>query len=214
MEDNNSILHGNVESTFTDYEKKQIKDVFNVWSDFIKLPTIGPFQAFSKDSIFYSQELFNVVQRLIQLQTNLNEYWIQMNNTYLHAVEQVADRMHSGKQQQYNNEKGSGYSPKENIEEYRKTVIDAFEEAFTDLFSSEEFGTINSKLISSQLDVVKHLQNIAEKNFKTLNLPTRSEVDEISKDIHDIRRDIHDIRRDIHDIRRDIHDIKKKIGII
>jgi hypothetical protein len=75
------------------------------------------------------------------------------------------------------------------------------------LFSSEEFGTINSKLISSQLDVVKHLQNIAEKNFKTLNLPTRSEVDEISKDIHDIRRDIHDIRRDIHDI-------KKKIGII
>ena len=198
MEDSNSILHSKVESTFTDYEKKQIKDVFNVWSDFIKIPTIGPFQAFSKDSIFYSQELFNVVQRLIQLQTNLNEYWIQMNNTYLHAVEQVADRMHNGKQH-YNNEKG-GYSPKENIEEYRKTVIDAFEEAFTDLFSSEEFGTINSKLISSQLDVVKHLQNIAEKNFKTLNLPTRSEVDEISKDIHDIRRDI--------------HDIKKKIGII
>jgi Poly(R)-hydroxyalkanoic acid synthase subunit (PHA_synth_III_E) len=198
MEDSNSILHSKVESTFTDYEKKQIKDVFNVWSDFIKIPTIGPFQAFSKDSILYSQELFNLVQRLIQLQTNLNEYWIKMNNTYLHAVEQVADRMHNGKQH-YNNEKG-GYSPKENIEEYRKTVIDAFEEAFTDLFSSEEFGTINSKLISSQLDVVKHLQNIAEKNFKTLNLPTRSEVDEISKDIHDIRRDI--------------HDIKKKIGII
>jgi hypothetical protein len=198
MEDSNSILHSKVESTFTDYEKKQIKDMFNVWSDFIKIPTIGPFQAFSKDSIFYSQELFNLVQRLLQLQTNLNEYWIQMNNTYLHAVEQVADRMHNGRQH-YNNEKG-GYSPKENIEEYRKTVIDAFEEAFTDLFSSEEFGTINSKLISSQLDVVKHLQNIAEKNFKTLNLPTRSEVDEISKDIHDIRRDI--------------HDIKKKIGII
>jgi hypothetical protein len=198
MEDSNSILHSKVESTFTDYEKKQIKDMFNVWSDFIKIPTIGPFQAFSKDSIFYSQELFNLVQRLLQLQTNLNEYWIQMNNTYLHAVEQVADRMHNGRQH-YNNEKGD-YSPKENIEEYRKTVIDAFEEAFTDLFSSEEFGTINSKLISSQLDVVKHLQNIAEKNFKTLNLPTRSEVDEISKDIHDIRRDI--------------HDIKKKIGII
>ena len=200
MEDNNGVLHGNVESAFTDHEKKQIKGVFNVWSDFIKLPTIGPFQAFSKDSIFYSQELFNLGQTLIQLQANLKEYWTQMNNAYLHAVEEVADRMLSGKQQQYNNEKGSGYSPKEDIEEYRKTVIDAFEEAFTDLFSSEEFGIINSKLISSQLDVVKHFQNIAENNFKTLNLPTRSEVDEISKDIHDIKRDI--------------HDIKKKIGII
>ncbi len=195
MEDNNSILHGNVESTFTGYEKKQIKDVFNVWSDFVKLPTIGPFQAFSKDSIFYSQELFSLGQTLIQLQANLKEYWTQMNNAYLHAVEQVADRMHNGKQH-YSNENGD-YSPKENIEEYRKTVIDAFEEAFTDLFSSEEFGTINSNLISSQLDVVKHLQNIAEKNLKTLNLPTRNEVDEISKDIHDIKRDIHNIKRKI-----------------
>ncbi len=86
------------------------------------------------------------------------------------------------------------------MEEYRKTIIDAFEEAFTDLFSSNEFGIINSNLISSQLDVVKHLQNIAEKNFKTLNLPTRSELDELSKDVHQIKREI--------------HDIKKKIGII
>src|SRR5919197_5074949 len=133
MENNNEISPSDGKPTFADYERKQIKDIFNVWSDFIKLPTIGPFQAFSKDSIFYSQELFNLGQTLIQLQANLKEYWTQMNNAYLHAVEEVADRMLSGKQQQYNNEKGSGYSPKEDIEEYRKTVIDAFEEAFTDL---------------------------------------------------------------------------------
>src|SRR5919197_4603346 len=124
MEDNNGVLHGNVESAFTDHEKKQIKGVFNVWSDFIKAPTIGPFQAFSKDSIFYSQELFNLGQTLIQMQANLKEYWTQMNNSYLHAVEQVADRIHNGKQQQHYNNEGSGYSPKEDIEEFRKTVID------------------------------------------------------------------------------------------
>ena len=196
MEDNNGISHGDVKSTFTDHERKQINDIFNVWSDLIKLPTIGPFQAFSKDSIFYSQELFNLVQTLIQLQTNLREYWTQVNNAYLHAVEQVADTMHNGKQnqQRYNNGK-PGHSPKESVEEYRKTLIDAFEEAFTDLFSSNEFGIVNSNLISSQLDVIKHLQNIAEKNFKTLNLPTRSELDEISKDVHEIKREIHDIKK-------------------
>ena len=125
-----------------------------------------------------------------------------MNNAYLRAVEQVADRMHNGNQnqQQYHSKDKPGRSPKENMEEYRKTIIDAFEEAFTDLFSSDDFGIINSNLISSQLDVVKHLQNIAEKNFKTLNLPTRSELDELSKDVHEIKREI--------------RDIKKKIGII
>src|SRR5919202_4354153 len=201
MEDNNGISHGDVKSTLADQERKQMIDIFNIWSDFIKLPTIGPFQAFSKDSIFYSQELFNLFQTLIQLQTNMGDYWTQMNNAYLRAVEQVADRMHNGNQNQQHSSKDKlGRSPKENMEEYRKTIIDAFEEAFTDLFSSNEFGTINSNLISTQLDVVKHLQNIAEKNFKTLNLPTRSELDELSKDVHEIKREI--------------HDIKKKIGII
>ena len=202
MDNNNDISHSDAKSTFADHERKQIKEIFNVWSDFIKLPTIGPFQAFSKDSTFYSQELFNLFQTLIQLQTNTRDYWTQMNNAYLRAVEQVADRMHNGNQnqQQYHSKDKPGRSPKENMEEYRKTIIDAFEEAFTDLFSSNDFGIINSNLISSQLDVVKHLQNIAEKNFKTLNLPTRSEVDELSKDVHEIKREI--------------HDIKKKIGII
>jgi hypothetical protein len=201
MENNNSISPSDAKSTFADHERKQVKDIFDVWSDFMKLPTIGPFQAFSKDSIFYSQELFNLFQTLIQLQTNMGDYWTQMNNAYLRAVEQVADRMHNGNQNQQHYSKDKlGRSPKENMEEYRKTIIDAFEEAFTDLFSSNEFGIINSNLISSQLDAVKHLQNIAEKNFKTLNLPTRSELDELSKDVHEIKREI--------------HDIKKKIGII
>lgn len=201
VEDNNGISRGDVKSTFSDQERKQMKDIFNVWSDFIKLPTIGPFQAFSKDSIFYSKELFILVQTLIQLQTNLSEYWTQMNNAYLRAVEQVADRMHNGKQnqQRYSIDK-QGHFPKESMEEYRKVVIDVFEEAFTNLFSSNEFGIISSNLISSQLDVLKHLQNIAEKNFKTLNLPTRSELDELSKDVHELKREI--------------HDIKKKIGIM
>ena len=201
MEDNNGISHGDIKSTLADQERKQMKDIFNVWSDFIKLPTIGPFQAFSKDSIFYSQELFNLVQTLIQLQTNLSEYWAQMNTAYLRAVEQVADRMHIGKQNQqhYGNDK-QGHFPKESMEEYRKVLIDAFEEVFTNLFNSNEFGIMNSNLISSQLDVLKHLQNIAEKNFKTLNLPTRTELDEISKDVHELKREI--------------HEIKKKIGIM
>ena len=201
MEDNSGISHGDEKSNLADHERKQMKDIFNIWSDFIKLPTIGPFQAFSKDPIFYSQELFNLVQTLIQLQTNLSEYWTQMNNAYLRAAEQVADRIHNGKQnqQRYSIDK-PGHFPKESMEEYRKVLIDAFEEAFTELFSSNEFGIINSNLISSQLDVLKHLQAIAEKNFKTLNLPTRSELDEISKDVHELRREI--------------HDIKKKIGIM
>lgn len=167
-------------------EQEQIKNIFNSWFEFIKLPTIGPFQAFSKDFILYAQELFNVGQTLIQLQINLKEYYSEMNNAYLQAVKEVTQRA----PKQYNNST-------EDFENYRMITIDAFEKAFTELFSSKEFAVTNNKVTSSQLDLLKHLHNIAEKNFEILNLPTRSEVDEIVKDIHELKKAVRDIKKNL-----------------
>ena len=59
--DDNKQLQSNSESDFTK-QQEQIKKIFNGWFELIKLPTIGPFQAFSKDFISYAQELFNIGQ--------------------------------------------------------------------------------------------------------------------------------------------------------
>jgi hypothetical protein len=74
-------------------------------------------------------------------------------------------------------------------------MIDVFEDTFTGFFNSEEFGSLNAKVTNSQLDAVKHLQNIIEANCKTLNLPTRSEIDQLSKEVHDLERIIHEIKK-------------------
>jgi|SRR5689334_9550421 len=159
-------------------------NMFDFWSDVAKLPTVGPFQAFSKDFIFYTQEFFNLSQTLFQFQNDLKEYWIQMSNTYSKGMKEIGEKT---SEKQY----GSKADPKN----YRNIAIDAFEDAFTDLFGSEEFGVIYGKLLRDQLDLSKHLQNIAEQNFKSLNLPTRSEIDEISKDIHELKRTIRDMKK-------------------
>ncbi|HEY9490876.1 MAG TPA: poly(R)-hydroxyalkanoic acid synthase subunit PhaE [Nitrososphaeraceae archaeon] len=183
--DDNKQLQSNSESDFTK-QQEQIKKIFNGWFELIKLPTIGPFQAFSKDFISYAQELFNIGQTLLQLQINLKEYHIEMNNAYLQAMKEVSRRA----PKQYNNSK-------EDIENYRLVAIDAFENAFTELFGSKDFAVTNNKVTSSQLDLLKHMQNIAEKNFEILKLPTRSEVDEILKDIHELKKAIRDMKKNL-----------------
>ena len=90
---------------------------------------------------------------------------------------------------------------KQNPKNYRNIAIDAFEDAFTGLFGSDEFGVIYGKLVRDQLDLSKHLQNIAEQNFKALNLPTRSEIDEISKDIHELKRTVRNMKKNLEDLR-------------
>ena len=181
----NNQLQSNSESDFTK-QQEQIKKIFNGWFELIKLPTIGPFQAFSKDFISYAQELFSISQTLIQLQINLKEYHIEMNNAYLQAMKEVSQRA----PKQYNNSK-------EDIENYRMVAIDAFENAFTELFGSKDFAVTNNKVTSSQLDLLKHMQNLAEKNFEILKLPTRSEVDEILKDIHELKKAIRDMKKNL-----------------
>ncbi len=40
-------------------------------------------------------------------------------------------------------------------------------------------------------------QSIVEKNFKMLNLPTRSEVDEMLKEIMELRRTVRELKRSV-----------------
>ena len=84
---------------------------------------------------------------------------------------------------------------KEDFENYRRAAIEAFEDSFTDLFTSSDFSEVYGRLFGSQLNVSRVMQNIMEKNFKILNLPTRSEVDEMLKDIVELKRTVRDMKR-------------------
>jgi class III poly(R)-hydroxyalkanoic acid synthase PhaE subunit len=174
------------DNTFVRQQREKINNIFDYWSELVKLPTVGPFQAFSRDYILYMQEFFNLVQTLFQLQKDLKDYSIQLNNAYSKGMKEIAEKT---PEKQYN----SDADPKN----YRNITIDAFENAFTELFGSEEFGVIYGRILTDKLDLSKHLQNIAEQNFKALNLPTRSEIDEISKDIHELKRTVHNMKKNL-----------------
>jgi Poly(R)-hydroxyalkanoic acid synthase subunit (PHA_synth_III_E) len=86
---------------------------------------------------------------------------------------------------------------KKDFENYRGAAVEAFEDSFTDLFTSAEYSQVYGKLFDSQLNVLRTMQSIVEKNFKVLNLPTRSEVDDILKDIVELKRTVRDMKRSV-----------------
>ncbi len=174
--------HDNIDSRFT---QEQIAKVFNIWSDISKLPTVGPSFAYSQKSRSDLKELVEFGKTFLELQIHLGEYCMQINNTYVQALAKASEK--APKQ----------YNSKEDFEKYRKVAIDAFEDAFTGLYDSKEFAMLYGLLQSNQFDLLMHLQKLTEKNLKTLNLPTRSDMDEMSKDIHDLKKTVHDLIRKI-----------------
>jgi hypothetical protein len=75
-----------------------------------------------------------------------------------------------------------------NSDKLRLLVIDAFEEAYSSLFSSKEFAVAYNEVYSKQLDIVNYINRIAEKNLKLLNIPTRSELDEVLKELQEMKK--------------------------
>lgn len=179
---NANAVHDNIESRFI---QEQIAKVFSIWSDISKLPTVGPSFAYSQNSRSDLKELVEFGKSFLELQIHLSEYCMQINNTYVQALAKASEK--APKQ----------YNSREDFEKYRKVAIDVFEDAFTGLYDSKEFANLYGLLQSNQFDLLMHLQKLTENNLKALNLPTRSDVDDMSKDIHDLKKTVHDLIRKI-----------------
>jgi hypothetical protein len=182
-ENNKDVIENDAGNINLRHQQEQMTKIFNSWSELIKVPTIGPFHAFSQEFRSYYQDLLSLGQTLFNAQTNLNEYWKQMNMAYVRATEEVSEK--APKQ----------FRSKEDFDEYRKITINAFEDSFTGLFNSKEFSVSYGKVSNDLLALFKQMQKFAEKNLKVLNLPTRDEMDEILRDIHDMKRTIRDMKR-------------------
>ena len=180
-----SLMAENERKDMQGFTQEHINKMFNFWTDVSKLPTIGPMYAFSKDVSAYANDFVNLGKVMAELKTNMDNYWVMVSAAYAKAMKETMDR--APKQM----------LTKDDFENYRRAAIEAFEDAFTGLFASAEFSTIYGKMFSSQLDVSRSIQGIAEKNSKSLNLPTRSEVDEILKDIAELKRTVRDMKRSI-----------------
>ena len=166
-----------------DSQEDRMAHLINNWSELLKLPTIGPFHAFSQEIDPYLQGMLSINQTLLKLQVDLNEYWSHMKNAYSNALKEITDRA------------PKTFNTKEDFENYRKVIIEAFEDAFTALFTSEEFPRVYNKVSNDQMELLKSIQQLIENSLQTLNLPTRSEINELAKDIHSLKRDIRNLKK-------------------
>lgn len=166
-----------------DSQEDRMAQLINNWSELLKLPTIGPFHAFSQEIDPYLQGMLSINQTLLKLQVDLNEYWSHLKNAYSNALKETTDRA------------PKTFNTKEDFENYRKVIIEAFEDAFTTLFTSEEFPRAYNKVSNDQMELLKSIQQLIENSLQTLNLPTRSEINELAKDIHSLKRDIRNLKK-------------------
>lgn len=170
----------NENNTLNDFTKDVI---IEKWKKLQNFPTLGMFSALNKDYNEYLEDMQELSRILLDLQKYLSNYWLQMSKTQFHAIGNVLLKSRS--------------DPKFNdtdSERFRLLVIDAFEEAYSSLFSSKEFAVAYNEVYSKQLDYVNCINKIVERNLNLLNIPTRTELDEVLKDLQEMKKTLRNIK--------------------
>ena len=172
MKDENNTL-----KDFTKY------DIFEKWKKLQNFPTLGMFSALTKDYNEYLEDMLELNRILTDLQKYLSNYWMQLSKTQFQAIGDVLLKSRS--------------EPKLSdidSERFRLLVIDAFEEAYSSFFSSKEFSVAYNEVYSKQLDFVNCINKIVEKNLNLLNIPTRTELDEVLKDLQEMKKTLRNLK--------------------
>lgn len=161
------------------------KSMLGIWEEIFKLPTIGPLFSYFGNIKDENAQLANLVDTIMKSQITLGQYWKQVNQAYVNAVLRINEKTSSSL---------LDIKTKKDLDDYRKLMIDSFEEEFTRLFNSKEFALVYRDLLDKQMDILKQIQASTQRTLGILNLPTRKEMDMISRDLHDLRKSVMDLQ--------------------
>ncbi|MGH9950039.1 MAG: poly(R)-hydroxyalkanoic acid synthase subunit PhaE [Nitrososphaeraceae archaeon] len=160
------------------------KSMLGIWEEIFKLPTIGPLFSYFGNIKDENAQVANLAETIIKSQITLGQYWKQVNQAYVNAALRINEKTSSSL---------LDIKTKKDLDDYRKIMIDSFEEEFTRLFNSKEFALTYRDLLDKQMDLLSQIQASSQRTLGILNLPTRKELDTISKDLHDLRKSVMDL---------------------
>ncbi|MGY5143627.1 MAG: poly(R)-hydroxyalkanoic acid synthase subunit PhaE [Candidatus Nitrosopumilus sp. bin_32a] len=140
------------------------------------LTSTGPMRAFASNSKKVTTELIEINEDLIGFNQYLTEYYKQLSEAWEDAQKKVNLKAPEVPQDV------------EQIEAFKRIWIDIFDNDFTELFDSKKFGENYGKLVSKELELTKHWNNITNVILQSANLPSKEEIDEVYKELHSLKK--------------------------
>lgn len=163
------------------------------------IPSLGMIQTYRKRMVEISKELSIIYKSIIKFNEALPEYNEIILTTWLEATRKAMNKCEEEK-----------ITDKEDI---KKVWIDTLEDEFAELYNSDEFGVISSRLLNSENDMNKHLTRLAEIYSKAFNMPTRSEIDDIYMEITKLKREVKKLSDKIRMLEKNSVEVKNKTNI-
>jgi len=181
-----------MQTSGTKKAQEYYKHVSVFWTDLLSLMmskpyalvAAGPMRKFGTNMKKLTTELIESNDDLVEFNTRLAEYYKQLTDTWTEA------------QKQFNKKVPEIPNDAEHIEASKRIWIDIFENNFTNLFDSPKFAENFGKMVSTELELAKHWNNMISVLLDNANLPTRDDITEVYKELHSVKKRITKMEKD------------------
>ena len=163
-----------------DWSKAMEKMMFSFPSSMMFQGTAGPGVTLQKDYWDLMNESIDLYKEWVDLSMSFSKVWLQTSASVFEKFSALASKTTSMK-------------PEELTKQTYNLWVEQSEGKMDQLLRDPEFSKKLSGLLSKYLDVKKKSDSITEKYLKMMNMPTRSEIDNIYKELHNISVKLSDL---------------------
>jgi class III poly(R)-hydroxyalkanoic acid synthase PhaE subunit len=176
----------------TDFESTQ--EFFEMWlkvydattGRLVEMPAVGPIREKSEKMMKGFSAFAKLYAAGMDTSSNLQ-------SVFLEAMRKVQEKTGS--------EMEGEISP-EKCKDFYNIWIETYSETFKEFLRSGHFASDMGKLNSHLMDFQKYNRDMLEENYlKPMNLPTKSEIDEINKELYFLKKTVKELTSQIKELK-------------
>ena len=166
-----------------DFFELWLKAYETTYGKIVDMPVMGP-----------SREGADRLRKNFEATINLHAAWAQSIASFQSAFMEATRKTQEKVEKQIAEE---GASPS-SYKDYYDLWMNTYSETFKEFLKSRFFASDLAKLTSNSMDFQKSSRELVEENFlRPANLPTRTEIDDLSKEVYMLKKQVRMLARDL-----------------
>ena len=152
----------------------------------VEMPALGPTRE-------KSEKMMKGFSTSVNLYTAGMDSIANIQSVFMEAMRRVREKTGSGMEREISPEKHK---------DFYKIWIETYSETFKEFLKSGHFASDMGKLNSHLMDFQKYNRDMLEENYlKPMNLPTKTEIDEINKELYSLKKTVKELTSQIKAIK-------------
>jgi class III poly(R)-hydroxyalkanoic acid synthase PhaE subunit len=152
----------------------------------VEMPAMGPTRE-------KSEKMMKGFSTFVDLYTAWMDSNVNFQSVFMEAMRRMREKTAT--------EMEGKISP-EKYKDFYKLWIETYSETFKEFLKSDHFASDMGKLMSHFMEFQKYNREMLEENYlKPMNLPTKTEIDEINKELYHLKKTVKELTSQIKELK-------------